>query len=194
MNEMMPITERQAEGLAALVAFSAILCVYSLLAPPVSFLPSVVSDTEMGTGLAAIALTVEGREKGVFFLPEGARVADLLTAAQINPQQFDAKIKDRIVHSGENVDINGISRITIGKMKAAQALALDIPVDINGLNYEDLLLIPGIGEKTAARIVELREKKGALKKIEELMEIEGIKEKRLAALKKYLFVENTRRD
>ena len=190
----MPITERQAEGLAALVAFSAILCVSSFLAPPVSFLPSVVADTKIGTGMEAVALTVEGREKGVFFLPEGATVADLLTATHINLLQLNGKIKHRIIKSGEHVDINGLSRIAIGKMKAAQALALDIPLDINGLNYEDLLLIPGIGEKTAAIIVEFREKKGALRKIEELMEIEGIKEKRLAALKRYLFVPTAQND
>jgi competence protein ComEA len=66
--------------------------------------------------------------------------------------------------------------------------ALGVPVDLNLATKEDLIIVPGIGEKTAEKILALRNKKGRFKNIEELMEIKGIKEKKLAKFKKYLYL------
>jgi len=52
----------------------------------------------------------------------------------------------------------------------------------------DLISVPGIGPSTAQSIVDLRAKKGAFSKFEELIEVKGIGTKKLAALAEYLIV------
>ena len=64
-------------------------------------------------------------------------------------------------------------------MSADKRLALGIPIDLNRSSLEDLVLVPGIGEKTAAKIVEERGLNGTFGNLEELMRVKGIKEKRL---------------
>ena len=48
--------------------------------------------------------------------------------------------------------------------------------------------LPGVGAKTAARIVEYRQKNGPFKKIEELMNVRGLGEKNFLKLKSQLTV------
>ena len=50
-------------------------------------------------------------------------------------------------------------------------------VNINTATPAELEQLPGVGARTAARIVEHRQKKGPFKKIEELMNVQGIGEK-----------------
>jgi competence protein ComEA len=50
-------------------------------------------------------------------------------------------------------------------------------VNLNTASLAELQELPGIGEKTAARIVEYRQKRGPFKKIEELMNVQGVGEK-----------------
>jgi DNA uptake protein ComE-like DNA-binding protein len=52
-----------------------------------------------------------------------------------------------------------------------------------------LLLVKGIGEATAKKILDLRGNLGQFRNIEQLMEIKGIKENKLAEIRKYLYVE-----
>lgn len=78
--------------------------------------------------------------------------------------------------------------IVTGMMGPQMRLALDMPVDINTASASDLRLIPGIGEKTAAKIIAFRQERKRLRNIDELLAVKGIKEKRLAHLKRYLCV------
>lgn len=52
-------------------------------------------------------------------------------------------------------------------------------VDINHASVEELATLPGIGKVTARRIVEFREKNGPFRRLEDLLIIRGISEKRL---------------
>ena len=56
-------------------------------------------------------------------------------------------------------------------------------VNINTATAEQLASLPGIGPKTAERILEYRQKNGSFKKIEELMNVKGIGEKSFLKLK-----------
>ena len=69
----------------------------------------------------------------------------------------------------------------------ARKMALNIPININKATLEDLMLIPGIGETTALRIIQFRESAGGFHTLEDLMKIRGIKEKKFEHLKKYLY-------
>ena len=51
------------------------------------------------------------------------------------------------------------------------------PINLNTATAAELEKLPGIGQKVAARIVEYRQKNGPFKKVEELMNVQGIGEK-----------------
>jgi len=57
------------------------------------------------------------------------------------------------------------------------------PLNINTASATELEALPGIGAKTAARIVEYRQKNGPFKKVEELMNVRGVGEKNFLKLK-----------
>jgi competence protein ComEA len=67
-------------------------------------------------------------------------------------------------------------------------------VNLNTASATDLEGLPGIGAKTAARIVEYRQKNGPFKKIEELMNVNGIGEKNFLKLKPQLTVAPAKAD
>jgi competence protein ComEA len=56
-------------------------------------------------------------------------------------------------------------------------------VNLNTATVEQLDALPGIGAAMAARIVEYRQKNGAFKKVEDLMNVRGIGEKNFLKLK-----------
>ena len=61
-------------------------------------------------------------------------------------------------------------------------------INLNTATLDQLETLPGIGRKTAERIVEHRQKSGGFKKIEELMNVKGIGEKSFLKIKPMVFV------
>ena len=72
-------------------------------------------------------------------------------------------------------------------MKSIASLLLAF--NLNAATPEQLQRIPGVGPALAKRIVEFRAKKGGFKRIEELLAIPGISEKKWHVLREYLTVE-----
>jgi competence protein ComEA len=66
--------------------------------------------------------------------------------------------------------------------------ALLLVFNLNTATPEQLQRIPGVGPALSNRIIEFREKKGGFKRIEELLAIPGISEKKWKMLKAYLEV------
>ena len=77
---------------------------------------------------------------------------------------------------------------------AASTAAPGVTVNINTASATDLEGLPGIGAKTAARILEYRQKNGPFKKVEELMNVRGIGEKNFLKLKPQLTVGTAKAD
>ena len=50
------------------------------------------------------------------------------------------------------------------------APTLTSPINLNSATQAELETLPGIGAKTAARIIDYRQKKGPFKKVEEILE------------------------
>jgi competence protein ComEA len=72
--------------------------------------------------------------------------------------------------------------------RAAKPAATGAVVNLNTATAADLEALPGIGAKTAARIVEYRQKNGPFKKAEELMNVRGVGEKNFLKLKPQITV------
>jgi competence protein ComEA len=62
------------------------------------------------------------------------------------------------------------------------------PVNLNTATAAQLESLPGIGARTAALIVEYRQKNGGFKKIEDLMNVRGVGEKSFLKLKPLITV------
>jgi len=62
-------------------------------------------------------------------------------------------------------------------------------ININTAGINEFVKLPGIGEKTAEKIIELRTKKGKFKRLEELMDVKGIGEVKFNKIKKFLYID-----
>lgn len=80
--------------------------------------------------------------------------------------------------------VAGVSAPTGGKKSASSRKATaQSPVNINTATLEELQTLPGIGPSVSKRIVDYRQKNGAFKKPEDLMNVRGIGEKSFLKLK-----------
>ncbi len=75
--------------------------------------------------------------------------------------------------------------------KEAAKLPGEKTININTAGIKDLVLLPGIGEKTAQKIIELRNKKGRFRNLDELMEVKGIGKTRLNNVEKFLYIDQS---
>ena len=68
-------------------------------------------------------------------------------------------------------------------------VALMLALNLNTATIQQLDGLPGIGPALARRIVEFREKKGGFRRVEELLAVPGISERRWQELRKLVTVE-----
>lgn len=140
---------------------------------------------EEGIG-SAIYVDIGGAVKnpGLYELEKGARVKDGITAAggivgnadtsQINlAKKLNDEEKLYIPKAGEQVPV-----VATGGPSPAQTG----PVSIQNGSKEDLMRLPGIGEKTADKIIEYRTAH-PFTALEDLKEVPGIGEKTFESLK-----------
>jgi len=78
------------------------------------------------------------------------------------------------------------SLLSTGVAFAAAKPAPTGKVNLNTANAEQLTVLPGVGPKLAARIVEHRQKSGSFKTVQELLNVKGIGEKNFAKLQSFL--------
>ena len=64
--------------------------------------------------------------------------------------------------------------------------AVASPVNVNTATVDELTALPGIGEKRAQAILDLRKQKGGFKNVDELTEVKGIGPANLEKLRPYL--------
>lgn len=128
--------------------------------------------------------------RGVYWVSRNATVGEVLRQAAGCDMQVrqDARLSD-----GDALFVtpagSGRVDVRLGRMDAAERLALNIPLNVNTASEEELALLPGIGPKTAARIIAERQRRGRFESLDALTAIRGIKEKRLQSIRIFLTVD-----
>lgn len=132
---------------------------------------------------------------GLYRLPGGARVADALAAADGVASDADV---DRInlaapVADGERVYVPRRGEAVAEPVSAAGSSGAgprgakerppQAPVDLNTATVEQLEALPGIGPSIARAIVEHRTRHGRFRSVDDLLDVPGIGESKLNALR-----------
>ncbi len=142
------------------------------------------STTAAATVLAHAAGAV--RSPGVYSLPAGARVRDLVDAA--GGAAHDADL-DRInlaapVADGSQVYVPRKGEaVPSGAPGGAGETAPAGPLDLNTATLEQLDALPGVGPATAKAILDERAKRGRFGSVDELLDVRGIGPAKLDAIR-----------
>ena len=148
------------------------------------------ASEQIGNSTDIIWVHVSGQVKnpGVYSFCEGSRVFDAVEAAGGFTEIADL---DSINLAMSLIDEG---KIYIGSLKEgdestnSEQSQPDGRINVNRATLEELMTLPGIGEKRAESILKLREKKGSFQTVEELLEAEGIKEGIFEQIKDFIKV------
>lgn len=183
------MSEHQIRGMIAISIILAFIPLVIFLMPSL-FDPHIPVLSTSGSDSKNLIIEVvqESGESGIFFVGPGTTANQLFSQTKINANiktdlNLQSGIKIHLVPSAADYGI------AIGRMDAEKRLALGLPLDINLATLDDLKLVPGIGDGIAIRILAWRKKNIKFEKIEQLMDVHGIKEKQLLKLRRYLYVD-----
>jgi len=139
-------------------------------------------------GKVAVDVAGEVEQPGVYMLPSGARVEDALERAGGPTRKADLTQINRAAKLEDGRQVLVPVRAPKGTAPAAAAAGTtpQQPLNLNTATLEQLDTLDGVGPATAQKILEYREQHGGFTSIEELDQIPGIGEKRLAALRERL--------
>ena len=184
---IMRITERQLDGAVIIVVASIVIYIANFICSHIQVSSHNIPFGDKSSGHLIVAIGGDTDFNGIYHMSDKARICDLLTSAGVrNLEKFDKKTLYNKLSTGDVVVVESGNRLKIEEMNNAHKVAFSIPININKASLNDLILIPGIGEKTASQIIQFREKSGSFKKLEDLMKIRGIKEKKFTKVKRYL--------
>lgn len=125
----------------------------------ISFIGISVFDNEK-----EINVTINNKK---YNLPLGSTYGDVVDD---DNQYFS---NDYVLYDGQIIDID---------------IDNDTKISLNDADKEKLIELPGIGEKTALKIIEYRNKYGGFKSIDEIKNISGIGDKKYAKIKDLITV------
>lgn len=150
-----------------------------------SAVPSALPAAAPPPGEAAVALLTvhvggEVLRPGLVEVPDGARVADVVAAAggATRSAQLTAVNLAQTVRDGEQVIIPGLEDEGTGGTGPGDGL-----VAINTAPSEELQQLPGVGPVLAERIVHHRQTSGPFESVDDLLDVPGIGENKLASLR-----------
>ena len=156
-------------------------------APPASAPAIQVGESESGSSRVTVHVAGAVRRPGVYRLASRSRVVDAVRRAggarrraDLSALNLAAKLEDgrQVV-----VPLRPRAGAPVAAAAAGAATAPAGPIDINTATAEQLDELDGIGPGMAGSILEYRKEHGGFGSIEELGQVPGIGDKRLAALR-----------
>jgi len=119
---------------------------------------------------------------GLYALPDGARAVDAVAAAGGFTPTADAAGVNlaRFVSDGEQIVVPAVGEAAPG---AAPGVGGDGRVNLNTADAAALDTLPGVGPATAQKILSWREQHGRFEVVEDLLDVGGIGEAKLNAIR-----------
>lgn len=142
-----------------------------------------------------VHITGEVRNPGLYELEEGSRILDIINlAGGITPEANLDKVNLAYqISDGQKVKIPSIKDEEVGNYifensgeNVIEEDKNNTKIDINKADLNDLITLSGIGESTAQKIIDYREKNGKFKKIEDIKNVSGIGESKYNQIKDYI--------
>ena len=123
-------------------------------------------------------------QEGVYELPAGSRVYEAVEKA--GGFREDAATTE-LNQSQVLEDETRLYVPTLAEVEEEQKKG-DGKVNLNTASKEELMSLPGVGESRAESIVKYREDVGAFRKVEDIMQVSGIKEGLFSKIKSFIKV------
>lgn len=151
-----------------------------------------------------VYITGAVRKPGIYALPEGSRLVDVVREAGGFKDTADPKAMDlaQLVMDGDKIDVpttdedlasTDFPDLVISDDGLANAVdtapVAGDAIDLNTATKAELESLPGIGPTLAQRILDYRDEYGDFYSVEELAEVPGISEALMNELTAYLTVE-----
>lgn len=143
-------------------------------------------------GVITVTVSGEVEQPGSYQIPASGRYSDAIYAAGGATQQayIDPTLLDEPLADGAEVVIGSVQNAPVETPESGKK-APEQAVNLNTAGKAELMQLPGVGEVTADRIIAYREQYGGFDKIQELMNVSGIGEKKFAQMEPYVTVEQT---
>jgi competence protein ComEA len=186
----MRVTGRQVDGLMVVVFITAAVYLFSFFSIRMVHHDVPIAYGDPRDRSVVVKLSANSGQGGIYYLPEKTTLLTFLDIAGVKHQdRFDQNMLARTLITGETVTVETDKRLTFDQMNAAERIALDLAIDLNRATVDELMLIPGIGENTAVRIVHFREASGLFQNVSDLTKISGIKEKKLRRWERFFYLQ-----
>lgn len=134
-------------------------------------------------------------QTGVYEMPLGSRICDLFQkAGGLRTDAADEYWNQaQILEDGQMIYVPTQAEVQNGDVPAGTNGKTtdkeDGKVNINQAELEELMTIPGIGEAKAKAILSYRKEHGAFSSIEEVKQVEGIKEGLFSKMQDYIKID-----
>ena len=158
--------------------------------PPAAPTPPTSSPVASLPAMLTVHVSGAVTAPGLVSVPDGSRVADAIVAAggarpggRLGNINLAAPVAD-----GMRLVVPWADGGTPTPVAAPGPEAGKFPVDLNRAGVDELTGLPGVGEVLATRIMTYRETHGPFETLEDLLDVPGIGEGKLAGLRDYAVV------
>lgn len=137
-------------------------------------------ESSVSAGMVEVHVSGWVVAPGVVTVPDGAIVADVVMAAGGLVRGADTTALNLAapVRSGDQIIVPGPGETAAGPTNTSGGR-----LSLSRASASELETLPGVGSVTAGRIVAFREENGPFREVEDLLQVPGIGEAKLAAIR-----------